>query len=359
MNQDRFNSILTKLDSFIRRYYLNRLIKGGLYFIGLSVVFVLIIDVIEHLFRFGTTGRQILFYLTVFFLFGIFVYYVLTPFLKLLKLGKQIDYKQASSIIGQHFTNVQDKLLNTLQLHEMAENKSASDLLLASIEQKSNELDSVPFQRAIDYKKNKKYLKYVLIPLGVVALILFFYPKLITSSSERIVMFEEEFIAPAPFTFILENNSLSVPKNLDLEILVKIEGQTVPSIIYIEKEGQRVSMIRKGSNLFSYRFKNLKEDFNFRLIGDQYASQSYKVDVLPNPGIKNFRIDLNYPKYLNLEDETLFNQGDLLVPEGTEIKWSFTTEDTDVLSIAIRDSLYYFIEEDQNFSLELPAEKSE
>ena len=359
MKQDRFTSILSKLDTFIRRYYMNRLIKGGLYFIGISVSFILFIDLVEHVFRFGNTGRQVLFFTALLFLLSIFSYFIVVPVLKLLKLGKQIDYKQASEIIGLHFSNVQDKLLNTLQLHEMAENDYASDLLFASIEQKSVELQSVPFQRAIDFKKNRRYLKYVVIPIGITLIILLVSPSLLTSSSERIVKFEKDFIAPAPFTFVLENSSLAVPKNLDLEVLVRIEGQLIPSVVYIEREGQQVSMIRKGANLFSYRFKNLKESFDFQLKGDQYYSPSYDVEVLPNPGIKSFSIDLAFPSYLKMDDLSQINQGDLVIPEGTKVKWRFITEDAEDLSMKLGDSLIFFQKEDDIFTADIDAERSQ
>lgn len=359
MNQNRFNSIITKLDTFVRRYYINRLIKGSLYFLGFGLAFILLIDLVEHLFRFGNTGRQVLFFSAILFLLAVFIYYIAIPILKLLKLGKQINYTQASEIIGKHFSNVQDKLLNTLQLHEMAESKDASDLLFASIEQKSVELESVPFQRAIDFKKNKKYLSYVIIPIGIAILILIISPSLLSSSSERIVRFEEDFIPPAPFEFILENTSLSVAKNLDLDVSVRVEGEIIPSVVYIERDGQRISMIRKNANLFSYRFKNLKEGFNFKLKGDQYYSETFDVDVLPNPGIKNFSIDLSFPAYLKMEEQKLINQGDLFVPEGTKIRWSFSTEDADDLSIKLSDSLFYFTKENNAFNLELSAEKSQ
>lgn len=359
MGQERFDSIIEKLDTFIRKYYVNRLIKGILYFTGIAIAFILLIDLVEHLIRFGNLGRQILFFLALAFLISIFIGYIAIPIIKLLKLGKAIDYQQASELIGKHFSSVQDKLLNTLQLHEMAESKEVSDLLLASIDQKSLELSTVPFQQAIDFKKNKKYLKYVLIPLGITVLILIISPAMITSSSERIVRFEEDFIEPAPFEFILENNSLDIAKNLDLEIRVRIEGQIIPSVVYIENGGQTISMIRKGADQFSYRFKNLKESFDFRLKGDQYYSKTYPVNVFPNPGIKKFSIQLDYPAYLNMEDNKLDNQGDLLIPEGTQIQWVFLTEDADEFSININDSLQYFERDNDQFNFELSASKSQ
>lgn len=359
MKEDRFESIIEKLDAFIRKYYINRLIKGSLYFLGLSIALILFIDFVEHFFRFGNLGREILFYSAIISLLALFVQYIARPIFQLLKLGKQIDYSQASAIIGAHFSDVQDKLINTLQLHEMLANQPQSDLLEASIEQKSRALSAVPFQSAIDFKKNRKYAKYVLIPLSISLLILWIYPSMITSSSERIVKFEEDFIPPAPFQFYLETPSLDVPKNLDLEITVRIEGTIIPSVLYLENDGQRISMIKKGHNRFSYRFKNLKESFDFKLKGDQYYSPTYKVNVFPNPAIKEFKVELRYPEYLKLENTLLNNQGDMVIPEGTKVIWSFETEDADDMLIRLNDSLQYFKKQKDAFSYAIDAERSQ
>jgi hypothetical protein len=86
----------------------------------------------------------------------------LFPLFKLFKLQKGIDYKQASQIIGSHFSEVNDKLINFLQL---AENNQPSELLIASIEQKGKTLQPIPFSNAINFKKNTKYLPWAIIPL--------------------------------------------------------------------------------------------------------------------------------------------------------------------------------------------------
>ena len=78
-----------------------------------------------------------------------------------------LSHAEAASIIGTHFTEVSDKLLNTLQLKDA--DGGSKDLIEASIQQKVEELKPVPFQLAIDFKKNRKYLKYALIPLLVIA----------------------------------------------------------------------------------------------------------------------------------------------------------------------------------------------
>jgi len=338
MKQTQFDIIIDKLDRFIRRYYINRLIKGALFFVGIAIAFILLIDITEYVFRFGTIGRKIIFFGSAISLFAVFVFYVVNPILKYFKLGKRINYNMASEIIGKHFPNVQDKLLNTLQLHEMALSQKDSELLLASIDQKSNELKPVPFQVAIDFKVNKKYLKYVLTPVLIALVILFVAPAIITDSSSRIVQYAEEFIPPAPFDFIVENSSLDVPENQDLGLIVTVSGETVPAIVYIVQNNQKLSMVRKGPREFSYRFKNLKQSFDFKLQGDQFYSLTHHVSVVPNPTITKFTINLDFPGYLGLKNQVLENQGELNLPEGTKITWKINTHSAEEVKMKFADS---------------------
>ncbi len=286
--------------------------------------------------------------------------YVINPILKYFKLGKRIDYQTASDIIGKHFPNVQDKLLNTLQLHEMALSQQDSELLLASIDQKSNELKPVPFQVAIDFSVNRKYLKYVIIPFLLAGVILVIAPTIITDSSSRIVQYSDEFIPPAPFDFIVENKSLDVPENQDLVLNVKVSGELIPAVVYIVHNNQQLSMVRKGPNTFLYRFKNLKESFDFKLQGDSYFSLTHHVSVVPNPTITKFNIKLNYPDYLGLKDQNLENQGDLNLPEGTKITWEINTLSTDDVFMKFADSIVNLASNNNNlYQYQLTAKESQ
>lgn len=335
----QFEHILEKLDRFIRRYYVNRLIKGLILFIGLSLAFILLIDVTEYIFRFGILGRKLLFFSAFIGLLVIFGIHVLYPLIKLLKLGKTINYEQASEIIGTHFPEVNDKLLNTLQLNKMI-SQNQSDLLVAGIEQKSEELRPIPFQFAIDFRLNKKYIKYLIVPLLIGGAILIISPAVLTDSSQRILQYESEFIPPAPFEFIIENETLQVPRNQDFNLEVNIAGAVVPSVVYVISGNQKQSMVRKGPRSFNFRFKNLEKDTEFKLLGDRYFSSTSVINVLPNPSLEAFDIRLNYPNYLNLKDKTLSNQGDLTVPEGTQIEWTVTAISADEVKLELNDSVF-------------------
>ena len=161
------NILLLKLDEFIRKYYKNQLIRGLLYSLGLLVGAFLFVVVAEYFAEFGTTIRTSLFYAFLGLSTYILAKYIITPVLKLNKLGAIISYDQAASIIGTHFNSINDKLLNTLQLQRHNGSILSSDLLEASIHQKMEELKPIPFTAAINLNENKRYLKYALPPIAL------------------------------------------------------------------------------------------------------------------------------------------------------------------------------------------------
>ena len=166
---DNFEILRQKLEAFIRKFYLNELLKGFIFFVAIGLLYFLATLFIEHLFWLNPTGRSILFWSFIgveIFLFGRFITY---PLLKLFKISRGIGYTEASQIIGKYFPEVGDRLLNLLQL---SKSDKKSDLLIASIDQKANQLKPVPFSMAIDFKKNLPYLKYAAIPLIIILLLM-------------------------------------------------------------------------------------------------------------------------------------------------------------------------------------------
>ena len=57
-----YDQLMVKLDEFIRKYYINRLIRGGLYTTGLVLAIFLAFNALEYYFYFGTGVRKLFFY---------------------------------------------------------------------------------------------------------------------------------------------------------------------------------------------------------------------------------------------------------------------------------------------------------
>src|SRR5690348_10717866 len=95
--------IRNKLDAFIRKYYLNQLIRGGL--IGATLVLgsFLFVNLTEYYGHFGSGVRAVLFWSFWALLSYVVFRWLLKPLMGLYKLGKVISYEDAAKIIGDHF----------------------------------------------------------------------------------------------------------------------------------------------------------------------------------------------------------------------------------------------------------------
>jgi hypothetical protein len=330
------NQLLQKLDEFIRKYYLNQLIRGALLSTGLLVAFFLAFAALEYYGRFGVTGRTIFFYSLLVVSAAALAQWVVNPLIHLWNIRPGISYDEAASIVGKHFNNIEDRLLNTLQLQRTAAN-SQSELLLASIDQRITELKPVPFATAIDLKENKQFLRYALPPLILLLLILAIAPSLVTEGTRRIVNHRTPFENLAPFLFNVQNNELSTIELQDFELVVSLDGKEVPNDLYVEVDGKRTLMNKLSAAEFSYVFHQPRENVNFRLNGNGYNSSDYELKVLPKPSVVGFDVSLEFPGYIGRPNENRQNSGDLLVPEGTRVNWNFNTSKTDKLSMVLGD----------------------
>ncbi len=338
---NNYKILIHKLDSFIRKYYKNQIIRGLIYSIAALLLFFLTITLLEYVAWLGTTGRTIIFYLYLIISTLILFRLIFLPVFKLFKFGKIISHKQAASIIGKHFSNVEDKLLNTLQLKELNDSlQNDSDLINASIDQRIAGLKPVPFSNAIDFKSNRKYLKYAIPPFVIIGIFLLAAPNVITEPTSRIINHNEYYKKEAPFSFVIENDHLQAIQHDDFVIKVKIEGENVPETVIIYSGNTPFRMKKKSNINFTHTFRNLQKDIKFRFEASGFESEKYNLKVLPKPIILNFEAQLNYPSYIEKQDEVLENTGDLVIPEGTEIQWRFFTRDTDQLNIKFGDSLY-------------------
>lgn len=334
--KDNYSLLLEKLDEFIRKYYKNQLIKGILYSTGIIIAFFLSVTALEYYGQFDTTLRTVLFYLFLISNGYVVAKLILIPILKLKKLGKIISHEEAAKIIGTHFSSVQDKLLNVLQLHQL----SGSELIVASINQKIKELKPIPFSSAIDLTQNKKYLKHALVPLLLLVAVLFGAPSIITDSTKRLINHRTYFERQAPFHFLIQNKELKAPQQEDFLLEVKIEGQEIPNEIFVSLDGSEYKLIKETKNIFSFLFKNVQKNISFHLSADGFSSKDFELVALPKPILLDFTLQLNYPKYIGKKDEILSNTGDLVIPAGTKVTWDFSTQNAKQIHMRLADTSF-------------------
>ncbi|RNC92289.1 MAG: DUF4175 family protein [Allomuricauda sp.] len=344
-----YEKIVGKLNQFVSKYYKMQLIKGALLFLALGGSYFLIILALEYFFWMGSTSRLIL--LIALCLGALYLGYrfIVVPLFYLFRLRKGLSNKEASKLIGKHFSKVNDKLLNLI---ELAENPHKSELLLASIEQRSRDLETIPFVAAINSRDNLKYAKYVGFPVMLMALIWlsgsigsFF------SSYERVVNYDLAYDPPAPFTFHILNDSLTVWDDQDLVIQVVTKGQLRPEEVYIDLDGESLLM-QQRDGIHEYVFKAPIAETTFKLSANEFNSKDYTMRSLNTPALLDFSMQLIFPAYTLKRAENLKGTGNATVPEGTRITWQVSGKHIDELDWSTKDTSYLFNKKEASFDIE-------
>jgi hypothetical protein len=315
--------IYDKLEGFIKKFYTNQLIKGVILFIAIGLLYFIFTFLIEYFLWFSTQGRTILFWLFISVQVFLLSKFILLPLFKLFKIQKGLNYTEASKIIGTHFDEVKDKLLNFLQL---ANTTNPSELVLASIEQKANSLQPIPFSNAINFYKNKKFLPFALIPL---LFILFFYisgnSDVISNSFARVVQYDKNFEKPAVFKFEIISNNLIVEQNKSFQLKVKTIGTVIPENASIIINNEEYFLENTSPGNFTYQFDNVQKDISFHFKSNDITSADYLLNVVNVPTISSFTMQLNFPKYLGKKPEVIQGTGNAVLPEGTIVTWKLNT----------------------------------
>ncbi len=324
---NEFTKITQKLRQFSLKFYTNELIRGSILFFSFGVLYLFFTLFIEYFLWLKPLQRTILFWIFIFVELFLLTKFILLPIFKIVGLKKGISFEEASKIIGNHFPEVEDKLLNILQLKNQT---NQSDLLLASIDQKSAALQPIPFVKAIDFSKNKKYLKYGLIPIFIWFLSFISATNgALTKSLERVVNYKTAYLPPAPFSFLLLSKNLKIVQGNDAKIEVKIVGSLLPDEVKIVFNEQQYFMQQSGNTTFSYTFSDVKENIEFQVEANGVESNLYEIQVINAPMINNIFLDISYPNYLGKKNEIIQNASNISVPEGTKINWKVTASNAD------------------------------
>ena len=339
-------TITDKLHQFTRKYYVNELIRGGLLFFSIGFFYLLCTLFLEHFLWLKPMARTFLFLAFVLVEAFLFWRFIIVPVFKLIGLQKGITPEACSNIIGKFFPEVKDKLLNTLQLKEQGEH---SDLLLASINQKSEELLLIPFVKAVNFSKNLKYLKYAVLPIVVFLITLLSGNNdILKKSLDRVVHHRTAYTPPAPFYFRLTNKNLQVVQGKDITIQIETIGSILPAEVKIKFKKQEYFLQNKGSGNFSFTFSGVQESLQFFLEANKVQSTIHQLSIIKTPTINNIVLKLEYPSYVGKKNETIPNSGNLIVPEGTKITWNVLGNQTQEVAFIENTERFLFTKFSEN-----------
>lgn len=121
----------------------------------------------------------------------------------------------------------------------------------------------------------------------------------------------------------------TVARGDDLAVEVFVERGD-PDVVTVESTFEESgateveAMSRHGERVHRLTFENINEPFRFRLRGGDAETDVFRVEVKPRPRIERMEILCRYPGYTglrNTDPEDPITQGNLKVPEGTDVSY--------------------------------------
>ena len=337
--------LVEKIQAFIRRFYLNRLLKGLLLGIVLLILLMFGVHGLEFLLWLPSTGRMLLFWIYIVGTGFISIKYIFLPLYHLFTYHRQMSAAEAARLIGKHFAEIEDRLLNTLQLQESAAQSGSDPLLEAAIDQRTERLSIYQFSNAISLRPSRNVLFSSAALLLVFLFVLIWNPAIFNDSGNRIVRYNQTFVKPLPFVVSLpESDDLKTLHNEDYEMVIQATGEEVPAEFFVDIQGGLQTMKKTGNNSFTFLFKKPGKNIQFSIVAGNYQSQLLELKVHPKPVILSYDARIEPPKYTGLTDFSVSEKTDFFVPEGSKVFLSFFTRDTDSLFLMVQDTLFSTVE---------------
>lgn len=360
MRSSKIQILNDKIRHFLKKFYLNKLYKGIIFFVLILLFTFIAFSLFEYFSYSNSVVRTVLFYSFIALAAITAVFSIIIPALKIAGLGKQLSNEEVARIIGKHFNQIDDKLLNLFELQKQLENGdyASYDILLAAIDSKVDNLKTYSFVQAIPVKKTKKIALWALLPIALFLLLFSIKKELFTEPTKRIVNYSENYEKPAPYYFSVLNDSLKAFQYEDYTVNIKVDGKEIPEEVFIKYKDHNYKCVKNSNTEFSYTFTKLQKSTDFQIVTDEVQSVPYNIEVLPKPVMLGFNISLNYPSYLNKPDEVLENVTNLTVPEGTKITWNFITRNSENLILIVDDHEKTISSEKDNYLVNVVAKNS-
>ena len=341
MNES-YKNIINKLDRFIRKYYYDMLMKGIIITMICGLAMVMIVSIINLLGQFESVARTYIFYIMLGIFISVFILFIIIPIVKIIKVARRISYKTASIIISKFFSEIQDKLINVLELkEELNTNTLSNNLLLASIEEKTERIKIFDYNIAIDFRKNVKILIYFIGLFSLSAILVAMFPDIVLKGTGPIIYYDRNFENEKIINIELLNDYLSVKRGYDFELKISAIGLEKEENIYIEYGGRSFLMNQYNNNSYSYLFRSLNNNLAIKLISGERILERYDISVLPGPSMLDYIIMVKAPEYTLEEHREYSDVGDIIVNTGSEIKWIINAHNAETTEFVDGENIKY------------------
>ncbi|MCK9281463.1 MAG: hypothetical protein M0P71_12630 [Melioribacteraceae bacterium] len=362
--------IKNRLLSVLKKDFWRKFLINLSWFIIGAVLLWFLAGLLEIIFRFSTLGRAIVFFSYFLLVLIAAVILLLIPFIKEKYLSKP-DYNKAAKMIGDHFPEIKDELLNTLQIAEENSDNYSHSLIEAAFKATYEKTKNIDFEKTIDLSRSQKKLRYANVLLAAFMALSLLIPEF-TNAYHRILSFNTEFKIPQKFYFEVAPGNYQLTKDESITITVKTTGEPVNEVnLFIKSEEQtdfsQIKLTLTKENLFRYEKQFVKNSFEYFVTAQGIKSDHYRINVIDRPVITGLNIKITPPVYTKLPEVLQSDNGNIEAYPGSRITFGLNSSKelkeakinfSDSTSTALKTGYQkangtYIISSDKKYSFEL------
>ncbi len=341
MPQELYQELLDRLARLRSRREWLAVRVGGVRWLAVSVFVVLAAISIEAIFHLSITGRTILFYSALASVIGTFALLALPALLEKTGIRPKLSDEALASRIGKHFTEVEDKLVNILQLaHTSEQNRFASlSFAQAAFSGTYSSVRHLDFNKILDERPLRRSILFFFLMFAAGLGSFFAFKNDMYAASERLVNFRTFYQKPAPFTFALRPGTVRVMRGESVKIVARTFGEQLQTVtLRLKEEGAKEfdKVELKASVLDSMQSGKRITEFNYELRAQrpmeyyvearEIESEHYAVNVLDRPMIRSLVLTVAPPSYTRESAHKLDeNFGDISALSGTRLEFNVTS----------------------------------
>ena len=313
--------VKTRLTQLHRKTKVIDLLKGLLLLVVVALVLNLTLPIIELLGLNSVIERTVLFYVGIsVFLFSLLLL-VVVPLLKLLNPLSNKDFYGLAKFVGKYYSEIDDKLLNTIQLYE---NETQSDLSKAAILSQLKKIEKFSFNSVVSFALLKNII--LLASTAVIATVILFssFP-LLGNSVVKIINHSNKYTTKQKYQFYIEPQNKTVTKGEDVTIKVGVVGGEPSYIsVFIKDRENDLYKERKllpdSNRVFVQLIRSISNTTKYYAVAENVKSKEFTITVIDKPIINELELKIVPPSYTKLETTIQKDDGNIFALVGSKIK---------------------------------------
>lgn len=297
----------------------------------IALMFLTFFSLFELIASLNSSFRTFLIYFAIVVTAGSAAYLLLIPLLRYFKLFRKESYQQVAKNVGEHFPDIHDDLLNSMQLVSSENDKGwySSHLMNAAFKKVYNNTKNLKFESIISLNRTKNNLIYLAGALLLVILMFSFLPGL-QAASYRLISYNKEFTKPPNFSLTISPGNAEITKGENVIISVSVKGKAPDDItIATKREDETVFDLQRvvpdSSDIYSLNLNSVRNSFKYFAFAENISSDEFEITVIDRPIVKTLELKISPPSYSELDKVVQRDNGNVTALVGTRINFNLSS----------------------------------